>query len=104
MFSLRAISLFFSLSAAAVAIALLYFAGMSFFDAVNHAMSTVSTGGFSTKNNSVAFWNDQPLIQYIILFFMFLAGTNFVLSYFAFKVRVQKIIKDDEFKLYFKFF
>ena len=45
---------------------LLYFAGMSFFDAINHAMSTLSTGGFSTKNSSIAFWNDQPLIQYII--------------------------------------
>ena len=41
----------------------LYFAGMSFFDAINHAMSTLSTGGFSTKNSSIAFWNDQPLIQ-----------------------------------------
>lgn len=42
---------------------LLYVAGMSFFDAINHAMSTLSTGGFSTKNNSIAFWNDNPLIQ-----------------------------------------
>ena len=44
-----------------------------FFDAINHAMSTVSTGGFSTKNASVAFWNNQPLIQYTIAFFMFIA-------------------------------
>lgn len=82
---------------------LLYAAGMTFFDAVNHAMSTLSTGGFSTKNASVAYWNGQPLIQYIIILFMFLAGTNFVLSYFAFKGKVQKVIKDDEFKVYFKF-
>ncbi len=82
---------------------MLYFAGMSFFDALNHAMSTMSTGGFSTKNESVAFWNDQPLIQYIILLFMFLAGTNFVLSYFAFTRKFQKIFKDDEFNLYVKF-
>jgi trk system potassium uptake protein TrkH len=78
-------------------------AGMSFFDAINHAMCTLSTGGFSTKNASIAHWNDQPIIQYIIILFMFLAGTNFVLSYFAFKGKVQKIIKDQEFKLYFKF-
>ncbi|MGV6830914.1 MAG: TrkH family potassium uptake protein [bacterium] len=78
-------------------------AGMSFFDAINHAMCTLSTGGFSTKNASIAHWNDQPLIQYIIILFMFLAGANFVLSYFAFKGKVQKIIKDQEFKLYFKF-
>jgi len=82
---------------------LLTVAGMSFFDAINHALCTLSTGGFSTKNASVAYWNGEPIIQYIIIFFMFLAGTNFVLSYFAFKGKVQKIIQDEEFKLYFKF-
>lgn len=82
---------------------LLKLAGMSFFDAINHAMCTLSTGGFSTKNASVAFWNDNPLIQYIIIFFMFLAGTNFVLSYYMFKGQFKKIIRDDEFKLFTKF-
>ncbi|MFT5862383.1 MAG: trk system potassium uptake protein TrkH [Flavobacteriales bacterium] len=78
-------------------------AGMSFFDAINHAMSTLSTGGFSTKNASIAHWNDTPSIQYVIIFFMMLAGMNFVLSYFAFKGKVQKIIKDEEFRLYMVF-
>ena len=78
-------------------------AGMNFFDAINHSMCTLSTGGFSTKNASLAHWNDAPLIQYIVMLFMFLAGTNFVLSYFAFKGRVQKIIKDEEFKFYWRF-
>jgi len=82
---------------------LLDFAGMSFFDALNHSMSTLSTGGFSTKNNSISYWNDTPLIQYIITLFMFLAGANFVLSYFGFKGNIRKIIKDEEFKLYLKF-
>ncbi|WP_055446790.1 TrkH family potassium uptake protein [Lacinutrix mariniflava] len=82
---------------------LLKAAGMSFFDAINHSMSTLSTGGFSTKNASVAYWNDVPLIQYIIIVFMFLAGTNFVLSYFAFKGKFSKALRDEEFKLYFKF-
>ncbi|MCK0123615.1 TrkH family potassium uptake protein [Gelidibacter sp. F2691] len=82
---------------------LLKVAGMSFFDAINHAMSTISTGGFSTKNTSVAHWNDQPIIQYIIIIFMFLAGTNFVLSYYAFKGNVQKALKDEELRWYFKF-
>lgn len=82
---------------------LLSVAGMSFFDAINHALCTLSTGGFSTKNASIAHWNGEPIIQYIIILFMFLAGTNFVLSYFAFKGKVQKIIHDDEFKLYFRF-
>jgi len=82
---------------------LLSVAGMSFFDAINHSLCTLSTGGFSTKNVSIAYWNGQPLIQYIIILFMFLAGTNFVLSYFAFKGKIQKVIHDEEFKLYFKF-
>ncbi|HPE83526.1 MAG: TrkH family potassium uptake protein [Aequorivita sp.] len=79
---------------------LLKIAGMSFFDAINHSLATLSTGGFSTKNASVAYWNDNPTVQYIIIFFMFLAGSNFVLSYFAFKRKFQKIFQDEEFKLY----
>ncbi|WP_291867771.1 potassium transporter TrkG [Maribacter sp.] len=79
---------------------LLKLAGMSFFDAVNHSLSTLSTGGFSTKNASLAYWNDSPLIQYIVVFFMFLAGSNFVLSYFAFKGKVQRVLKDEEFRYY----
>ena len=79
---------------------LLKVAGMSFFDAINHSLATLSTGGFSTKNASLAFWNDQPLIQYIVIFFMFLAGSNFVLSYFAFKGKVQRVLRDEEFKFY----
>ncbi len=79
---------------------LLKVAGMSFFDAVNHSLSTLSTGGFSTKNASVAFWNGKPIIQYIIIVFMFLAGTNFVLSYFAFKAKFNRILRDEEFKFY----
>ena len=79
---------------------LLKLAGMGYFDAINHAMSTLSTGGFSTKNASIAHWNDQPLIQYIIIFFMFVAGTNFVLSYFAVKGKFKKYVEDEEFKYY----
>ena len=79
---------------------LLTFAGMSFFDAINHSMSNIASGGFSTKNASLGFWNDQPLIQYIVIFFMFIAGTNFVLSYFGFKGKFKKIIENDEFRIY----
>jgi trk system potassium uptake protein TrkH len=82
---------------------LLYVAGMSFFDAINHAMSTLSTGGFSTKNSSVAFWNDTPIIQYIIILFMLIAGSNFVLSYFAFTGKIKRIFQDDEWKTYLGF-
>jgi len=79
---------------------LLTFAGMSLFDAVNHSMSNIASGGFSTKNASLGFWNDQPLIQYIVIFFMFIAGTNFVLSYFGFKGKFKKIFENEEFRIY----
>ncbi|OSY88500.1 potassium transporter [Tenacibaculum holothuriorum] len=79
---------------------LLKIAGMTWFDALNHAMATVSTGGFSTKNASVAYWNNMPLVQYIIIAFMFIAGTNFVLTYFALKGKVRKVIQSEEFKYY----
>ena len=78
----------------------LYFAGMSFFDAINHSMSNIASGGFSTKNSSLGYWNSNPLIQYIVIFFMFIAGTNFVLSYYGFKFNFKKIFKDEEFKTY----
>ena len=65
---------------------------MTWFDAINHAMATVSTGGFSTKNASLSYWNAMPLVQYIIIFFMFVAGTNFVLTYFALKGKVRKVV------------
>jgi len=80
---------------------LLKIAGMTWFDAINHAMSTMSTGGFSTKNNSVAFYNHLPFVQYIIILFMLIAGTNFVLTYFALKGKVKKVFESEEFKYYF---
>jgi len=52
--------------------------GMSFFDAINHAFSTISTGGFSTKNNSMAYWGDNMAILWTTTFFMLLSGINFL--------------------------
>ena len=72
---------------------LLKFAGMTWFDAINHAMSTMSTGGFSTKSASLAHWNDTPIVQYIVMTFMVIAGTNFVLTYFALKGKIKKVIE-----------
>ena len=60
----------------------------------------MSTGGFSTKNSSIAFYNHLPLVQYIIIFFMLIAGTNFVLTYFALKGKIQKVFQSEEFKYY----
>ncbi|MEG2171893.1 MAG: potassium transporter TrkG [Desulfovibrionaceae bacterium] len=63
-----------------VQIILLILAGMDTFDAVNHTFATVATGGFSTKNTSIAAF-PSPVIQWILIVFMFLAGINFALHY-----------------------
>ena len=69
---------------------LLLMAGeMNFFDSINHAMATMATGGFSTKNNSVAAYGAYS--QYVIIIFMFIAGTNFTLSYFGMMGKFKKI-------------
>lgn len=81
---------------------LLMVGGMTFFDAINHAMSTIATGGFSTKNASIAYY-DSPFIQYVLIFFMFLAGTNFTLFYFFFKGKFNKITDNEEFRGYLVF-
>ncbi|MEX2591306.1 MAG: TrkH family potassium uptake protein, partial [Anditalea sp.] len=78
---------------------LLYWAGMSFFDAVNHALTTMATGGFSTKNASIAYF-ETSVIQYIIIFFMLLAGTNFTLIYFSLKGKLDRVWASDEFRVY----
>jgi len=57
---------------------LLWWEGMSLFDAINHAFSTLSTGGFSTKNISMAYWSDRPVILWTTTFFMIAAGVNFL--------------------------
>ena len=80
---------------------MLSLAGMSVFDAINHSMSTMASGGFSTKNDSLAYWNNNPMIQYIVTLFMFLAGTNFVLIYFGLKGKLERIWQDNEFRWYF---
>lgn len=80
---------------------LLWSFGMTFFEAVNHAMSTVSSGGFSTRNASTSAWNHSAPIQYTFILFMFLAGTNFVMVYHLMKGRVQKLFQNEEFRWYF---
>lgn len=77
---------------------LLYLAGMGPYDAINHSLTTMATGGFSTMNASLA--GQSPAIQYIVIVFMFLAGTSFTLTYFALKRNFAKIIKNEEFVVY----
>lgn len=78
---------------------LLRLGGMSFFDAINHAFATMATGGFSTKNASIAAYN-SPYIEYIITLFMFFAGINFTLLYLGFSGKFGRLLKNEEFRAY----
>lgn len=79
---------------------LLMFGGMDFFDGICHSFTTMATGGFSTKQASVGHW-DSAYIQYVIVVFMFIAGTNFGLCYAVYKGHWRKLFHDNEFLLYF---
>ena len=77
-----------------------YFAGMSWFDSINYAMTTTATGGFSTHNDSTEFFQ-SPTIEYIAIVFQFLAGINFMMLYVAiFKLKPGSLFKSSEFKFY----
>ena len=78
---------------------LLNFAGMSYFDAFVHAFSTVSTGGFSSKGDSVAAF-ESPLIEWIIIVFMILSGASFTLHYKVITGKAKQIFKSTELKVY----
>ena len=73
--------LYISLTAAQAILLLL--GNMDLFDAICHAFTTMATGGYSTKQASLAYW-DSAYIQYVVIIFMFIAGTNFGLLYVIF--------------------
>ncbi len=78
---------------------LLMLGGMTFFDAINHSFTTMATGGYSTKQASIAYFT-SPFIQYVIIVFMFLAGMNFTLHYFWIHGKFGRLKRDDELKFY----
>ncbi|MGF7140803.1 TrkH family potassium uptake protein [Roseimarinus sediminis] len=79
---------------------MLLIGGMNLYESVCHAFGTVATGGFSPKNTSIA--NYSPYIQYVITFFMLLAGMNFIVHYFIFKGQFRRIKTNEEFWFYLK--
>ena len=81
-----------------IAIVLLQLGGMNLFESVCHAFGTISTGGFSPKNTSIGDYS--AYIQYVIMAFMLLSGTNFVIHYYLIKGEFHKIKENEEFKLY----
>lgn len=82
-------------------IGLLYTLGLSLFDAVNHSFTTLSTGGYSTHSESIAFFRDVR-VEAVIALFAFLGGTNFALLYMLF-IGKTAIIRNTEFRAYFGF-
>lgn len=72
---------------------------MNLFDAVNHALTTMPSGGFGTHDASIGYY-DSALVEGVITFFMFLTGVNFTLIYFAMIRDWQKLWTDEELKLY----
>lgn len=77
----------------------LMFCGMSVFDAITHSFATIATGGFSTKNASVAFYNSVA-VEIIIMIFMVLSGINFGLLFAAMSGNVNALFKSTVLRYY----
>jgi trk system potassium uptake protein TrkH len=78
---------------------LLMLAGLSPYEAVCHALTTVSTGGFSTRDTSIAAF-DSALVEWIVIVFMLLGGINFVLHYRVLTGRIGDVARDSEFRYF----
>jgi trk system potassium uptake protein TrkH len=77
---------------------LLLAGGMNLFESLCHAFGTVATGGFSPKNSSIGGYS--PYIQYVVMFFMLLAGMNFIIHYYLLTRQYAKIKDNEEVKFY----
>ena len=78
---------------------LLKVSGMRWFDALNHAMSVCATGGFSTKNASIGFY-DSALIEWILIVAMFLSSLHFGLIYSTFMRKANNIFRSEVVRVY----
>ncbi len=88
-------------SLTALAAILFILGGMSVYDGISHSFTTLATGGFSTKNTSIAYYN-SPFIDAVTTVFMFLAGINYTLYFYAFKGDLSKFARSDEFRFYLR--
>ncbi|MHC4268780.1 MAG: TrkH family potassium uptake protein [Planctomycetota bacterium] len=87
------------ISLTAILIPLLWFGGMDFFDAVCHAFTTISTGGFSTKNQSIAAF-DSLYIEIVVMVFVFISASNYILHYQLVTGRIKKILVNSELRFF----
>jgi trk system potassium uptake protein TrkH len=83
----------------AVEVLLLLLGGMSLFDAMCHTFGTMATGGYSTRNASIAAY-DSSYIHYVIIFFMLIAGSNFALHYRFLRKDYAVYFRNTEFKFF----
>lgn len=90
------------LSFTALLVVLLWIGPMNLFDSVCHAFTCMATGGYSTKNASIAYWN-SAYVDYTLSLFMMLGATNFTLFYFFFKGNYKKLFKDEEVRSFWIF-
>ncbi len=77
---------------------LLYVFGMGAFDSVCHSLSTIATGGFSTKNASLTAY--APVLQYIVTIFMLISGVSFAILIYVLRGKPERLIRDEESKWY----
>lgn len=82
----------------AIGIVALYLAGMGWFDAVNHAFAALSTGGFSTRADSIGYW-DNSAVEAVTIVLMLLGTLNFVTSYLILNRRFKPVFRNGELKL-----
>lgn len=82
-----------------VGVILLYLAGMNLFDSINHSMTSLATGGFSTKNSSIGYY-ESPVIEGVIIVLMILGSTNFILHFNILKGNFRTVIRDQELRYY----
>lgn len=73
------------------------FGNIGYFDAINHSLTTLSTGGFSTKNSGIAYFAN-PVVDYILIVFMIIGAINFNLHFRLIRFRDWQIFHDTEFK------
>lgn len=78
---------------------LLLLGPMDWFDSICHSFTTISTGGYSTRQQSIAFW-DSSYIEILLMVFMVIGAINFSLLYFLFKGNFRKFFKDEELRWY----
>ena len=78
---------------------LLRIAGLPLFDAITTALTTISTGGFSIRDASIAYYQSH-LVNWILIFFMFAASVNFTLLYLCVTRRFREALKSEELRVY----